>query len=371
MPPISTGIGSTIVNPIGRPVGVSVLSNGSGLAVGTDTLPFIFAYPWANIVGFGTKFSNPASALPGSVNAVEFGRVSEVMFCAHDTTPFVTAYAWNKTTGFGTKFANPGVLPNGNGASLAINTRTSSANYHVAVGQQAGSPPALYPFSKSGAGWGTKFAGPAAPDVGISNGVDFSPSGADIGWALSGTPFINAYRWTAAGFGTKYSNPGVLPASGKRFKFSTSGVACFLHGTNTPPLQPIAYAFVAGTGFGSQYTGIPQPPIWQDNNCQGLGVKSDAIVAGFGFGATYKAACTVWPWNDVTGFGASFAQPAVTPNTTGPGCTWNQSATTLFEATTNSPNVLAYPWGALGFGSKYANPGTPPAVTGGCIGVAL
>jgi hypothetical protein len=68
-----------------------------------------------------------------------------------------------------------------------------------------------YPWSASG--FGTKFANPGTLPAGNGNSVAFSPAGTEIAIAHTTTPFVSAYPWSASGFGKKLTNPGTMPAS--------------------------------------------------------------------------------------------------------------------------------------------------------------
>jgi hypothetical protein len=48
--------------------------------------------------------------------------------------------------------------------------------------------------------------------AGTGSGVAFSPAGTEIAIAHYTTPFVSAYPWSGSGFGTKFTNPGTLPA---------------------------------------------------------------------------------------------------------------------------------------------------------------
>jgi hypothetical protein len=47
----------------------------------------------------------------------------------------------------------------------------------------------------------------------LSGGVDVGQFNQQIAIAHATTPFVSAYPWSASGFGTKFSDPGTLPAS--------------------------------------------------------------------------------------------------------------------------------------------------------------
>jgi len=77
-----------------------------------------------------------------------------------------------------------------------------------------------YPWS--GSGFGTKFSNPGTLPASTGNGVAFSPAGDAIAVAHPTTPYVSAYPWSGSGFGTKFSNPGTLPAStGRGVAFTT------------------------------------------------------------------------------------------------------------------------------------------------------
>ena len=78
--------------------------------------PFISAYPWS-VSGFGAKYSDPATALPGTGRAVAFSADGEAVAATHDGSPFISAYPWSGA-GFGAKYSNPATaLP---GAGLGV-----------------------------------------------------------------------------------------------------------------------------------------------------------------------------------------------------------------------------------------------------------
>jgi hypothetical protein len=100
-------------------------------------------------------------------------------------------------------------LPTGDGASVAF----SPAGDAIAVAHATSPFITAYPWS--GAGFGTKYTDPATLPTNNGNGVAFSSAGDAIAVAHSATPFIAAYPWNAGtGFGTKYTDPATLPLSG-------------------------------------------------------------------------------------------------------------------------------------------------------------
>ena len=83
---------------------------------------------------------------------------------------------------------------------------TSSA---IAVAHSTTPYITAYPWS--GAGFGTKFSDPTTLPTGVGRGVSFSADGSAVAVAHSTTPYITAYPLSGAGFGTKFSDPTTLP----------------------------------------------------------------------------------------------------------------------------------------------------------------
>ena len=141
------------------------------IAVASVSSPCIIAYP-SNTLGFGTKFTDPATLPTGSGRGVAFSPAGNAIAVAHDTTPFITAYPWS-VAGFGAKYANPATLPTGLGAT---GVAFSPAGDAIAV-THAGSPQiTAYPWSV-GSGFGTKYTNPATLPPNTGYGVAFSPAG--------------------------------------------------------------------------------------------------------------------------------------------------------------------------------------------------
>jgi len=88
---------------------------GNSIAAFTSNSPFIFAYPWSNATGFGTKYADPVSSdisTAFSQNTLSFNSTGSDIAVAMYNTPYVVAYSFS-VSGFGTKYAAPvGILAN-------------------------------------------------------------------------------------------------------------------------------------------------------------------------------------------------------------------------------------------------------------------
>jgi len=213
-------------------------SPGGSYVVGHNTTPFISAYRDNN-----TKFSNPAVLPIGLGHRVAFSPSGNAV--ALQGAGRGDVYAWSDTTGFGTRYANPANRPQvGHGVDFhplgnaIVFSSTSSSISTIAA----------YAWSDA-TGFGAKFANPVGIPVGFhfARSVRFHPDGDAVGWAISLSPFMLAYRWTASGWGTKYADPvGSFPSTALGFTFAPTGDAAFLCGPH-PGVK--MWQWSSATGF--------------------------------------------------------------------------------------------------------------------------
>ena len=97
----------------------------------------------------------------------------------------------------------------------------------------------------------------------------------------------------------------------------------------------------------------------------------NGAAGGGGAGSAYVAVghsttpfMSVYDWNDSTGFGSKYANPATIPTGAAYRAVFNPSNTAISVANEVSPYVNLYPWSASGFGTKYSNPATLPTGAG-------
>jgi hypothetical protein len=72
---------------------------------------------------------------------------------------------------------------------------------------------------------------------------------------------------------------------------------------------------------------------------------------------------TAYPWDNSTGFGTKYADPATLPVGQGRGVAFSPNGNSIAVAHTSTPLINAYPWSA-GFGTKYADPATLQGTNG-------
>ena len=338
--------------------GISILKEGisvaTAIAVSHVDSPFISAYQWDNVTGFGSKYANPGTLPPGNSFDIAFSPAGDAVAVAHYLSPALSVYAWNNDTGFGAKYANPGTLPTDSGRGIAF----SPAGDAIVVAGNDGPYVDAYRWS-SATGFGTKYNNPVTTPTGVANSVNFTPAGDAVAVVHQNSPYITAYPWTyASGFGTKYNNPSTLaPGNGEiseGVNFSPAGDAvAFAHGIS--PFV-IAYPWNSATGFGSKYSNPGTLPTGDGSEAAFNNAGNVLAVSHSG-----SPAISVYQWS--AGFGSKYSDPSVLPPaqsgyTICNGVTFSPADDVIALATYAAPpGIVAYKWNnTTGFGTKYANP---------------
>jgi len=279
-----------------------------------------------------------------------------------NTTPFIAAWSWDSVNGFGTKYSNPGTLPtmsslggvamNPDGTVLGVHGRSVSGSGAVAM--------LAYPWSDA-TGFGTKYTD-ASAFTGQGYGVVFTPQNDAV--IVSGSTQVYAWPWNdGTGFGTRYSNSTTASGTSLGLAINPAGTAVIRGASGIQ-----AWPWNSSTGFGTAYTSVTTSSTFNNVAFNNAGT----VV----FGATPSFAYPIaWTWNDSTGFGTQFSNPAVPASGTSAGAngvvtTPNDDAViisyTYNPAGTDGPGVAAWAWNnSTGFGTKYANPSVWVASPGG------
>jgi hypothetical protein len=283
-------------------------------------------------------------------------------------TPFITVYPWSSGSGFGVKYANPSTLTTGYCTNVAFNYAGSA----IALSQVATPFLSAYPWSATG--FGAKYANPATllSTGAIGRDIKFNPAGTAVAMAYEqgSSPYIKVYSWSTSGFGTLYGDPGTPPVGWcKGVKFNPAGNVIAVAYDSFPYISVYPWS----PGFGSRYTN-PSPQI-SPGFYGAFGV--DFNPAGTAVAISYygSVGVVVYSWSSGSGFGTKYADPA-TPPQASIGYTFsvifNPAGTSIAFSTELSPFVYAYPWSNVsGFGTKYADPSNLTSGTFSGGGVAF
>lgn len=298
-------------------------------SAGTGATPFLYAIPWDNSTGFGSKYADPAS-VPGAGLSCAFTPAGDAILIAQTASPFIAGYPFSKVGGFGAKYSNPASLPPNSATRIAI----APSGAAVVVPNAVTSPYISgYPFNST-TGFGPKYSNPGSALPNTANGAAFNPAGSVVGVASTGTPYIHAYAWTdGSGFGSKYSNPSSLPPGNcNAIAFSPGGGAVIVTSITTPFV--VAYRWDNTTGFGSQYSNPASPPPGNAFDVSFTPDGSYVIVTS----SSATPFFAIYNWSDATGFGDRVTTPADLPNS-GRGAAISAAFSMVIGAIASSPLI--------------------------------
>ena len=252
-----SAVGSSGLGAIG---GVAFSPSGDAVAVGTGFVSggaAVNVFPWTNITGFGSQYSNPASGPAGGSgigNSVAWSPSGNAIVIGTDSTPYVQGWPWS--AGFGTKYSAPLTTPVGSCNGVAF----SPDGAYLAIASQGGVGVlrlAVYPWSS---GFGDPPTIPlSSVPTGNGRACAWSPDGAYVAVAHETAGYIDSYGWSA-GFDGTHSNPTSPGGTGQAVAFSSDGAVLAIGCVASPYV--LAYAFSGG--FGSKYTDpgtLPTNPV--------------------------------------------------------------------------------------------------------------
>lgn len=311
------------------------------------------AYEWIPDSGYGTKLANgPTSFVQVSNDGTEISKDGTMMAYATSASPYIVVIRVSKD-GYGTAFSNPASLPAGTGRSIGFGPN----NDVVTVGHQTSPYISTYPISYA-TGFGTKYANPGTAVPSTPYGSRFTSKGNELGIAGSVTPRWNVYAWSnATGYGTRYSNSySELSIAAQGGYWNSTGTKYISGGSQAGNYGPMYFDHVEGGGFTSMvFPGTQVPGTIYGTR---FNKSNNALVTGHSTTPFISA----YQWDNTTGFGTKYANPATLATNYTIGSSFTPSETDVVSGVVQNPNnVTAWKWSnANGFGTKYANPATAP-----------
>lgn len=263
----------------------------------------------------------------------------------------LTATNWLALGGFGTtvKIQVLQVTSGGLGASYtnltqqtyAVGGMSFSKSKAALLSTQSGFS-GVEAYAWSAAGQGTKYTSPSG--TGSCSSVAFSNSvvAPQVFVGDSLTPFVHGWSWSdASGFGTKYANPATLPSAGMNaIAINPSNNTILGIGANPPYIN--AYAFSA-SGFGTKYANPATAASQPAGNGRSCWTPSGNAIFTSVIPSSNQEA---YAWS--SGFGTKYAAPATAFTNTAATITINAAGTAV------ASNNGVYAWSASGWGTKYA-----------------
>lgn len=317
------------------------------LAASVSGSPYVAAYPW-NSNGLGPKYSDPATLPSGSGGAYDvrfFGATYGALGVARESLSGITVYRWNR--GFGTPYTSvtgaQTLSPaNTQGYVVVYNPQGTSAYYLDA-----------YPWSASG--FGTKYGN--SPVNFNPSRMSFNSAATALSWGGGGS-YVGAFNFSSSGWGAQWADPNPYPPQLLYdIHFNPTGSAGLAMAHAGAPYVSV-YRGTSGS-YGTKYAN-PASALPGD---RALGVKFSNSGNLLFVGTLGSPFIHAYNWSN--GFGSKYADPSSLPPDDATKIDVTPDTTAVAVSLNVSPYINLYPWSS-GFGTKYANPATLPttAVTG-------
>ncbi len=276
--PWSAGFGAKYSNPATLPggagLGVDFRPGDDAIAVVSNNTPYIDVYAWS--AGFGTKYSDPATLPPDVSRGVSWSPSGDAIAVAHDSSPYISVYPWN--AGFGAKYSDPATLLSGNGTGVKFSPSGTS----IGISNIGDPSVSIYPWS---AGFGTRYTDAAVPPDPNGSAIDFRVGDTSTTIGSLGVffyPGIAAYPWSP-GFGTRYDDPIGIPSDPE------AGSSVFAVAWNNPVGDSLAighsgspfisvYPWSDGSGFGTK---VSDPSVLPSFDVHGIAWTGGEVVEFF------------------------------------------------------------------------------------------
>ena len=320
---------------------------------GSNAANRLKVYNWNSATGLGTSFTSPT--VNDIIRQVSFVPDNSNISIGTSNTPWISVWQWS-SLGFGTKYANPASLlnPTSNGPAGYAWTTSVDALLTANYGQPQSYPQA---WRWSASGFGTKYSN--ATNFGYAEGVSINGDSTLVAFNGSASPgFVHLYPWSSTtGFGTKYAtatfSPNPISAGWQQLSFNKVTNDLALGRGSTPNVFACS---VSSAGFGTQYSS-PATPLASGTN--GLLFSPDG--ASIGMVNSGIPSLNAYAWG--SGFGTKYSNPVSLTFSSQQSMDW-ASTTNAIVGTSNStaPYANIYGWSSAGFGSKYTVPtGVPPS----------
>ncbi len=239
----------------------------------------------------------------------------------------------------------------------------SAALPYVAIGSATAPRVNAYAWSSS-SGFGTKFSNPALmPTSNSANGVDYNTTTSSLAWSVAqstgGIGNLITYPWSSSGFGTAYSAPSPVASSlSNNVRYPPDNLAVVTASSGSPYTS--AYPWSSG-GYGTRFA---NPGVLPAGASFGLGFKADSSVVAIG-NTTTTPYVQAYDWSSSTGYGSRYVNPSSFPSQGPLGLEFitKSGSTAVVMAVQANPYANAYYWSG-GWGTQISPPATPPTGQG-------
>jgi WD40 repeat protein len=310
--------------------------------------PGVYAWPWIDGVGFGTRYADPSTPLTSNqVWSVCAHPSGKAIALATRSAPYLQAYAYTPGVGWGTKYSDP------TGMTAQCYAAAFSPSGNAILASQISGGPRGYAWSNT-----TGFGATISSGVGQNGGYEpcFHPSGSAV---VIGT---RVYNWSdTTGVGTVIGK--TISVNGYWSSFNPAGTVLF----SPAYTNPIAYPFSVSTGAGTEYssTGFPSGGSYGYACAKS---NPDGTAVTYTYGANPRMGARLFDVS--TGWGTLQSSPSTVTGAQNGQSSFSPDGNTIFVANSTG-TIMAFAYStSTGIGTKYADAspvGSSSAVNVVCV----
>lgn len=229
--------------------------SGAAVVIGHTVAPYVRAQR-VSPAGIGTPYPNPETPLIDTVLFAAFNPKGDIVYLVVDRYPYLFAYRWDDVNGFGERVNGPAVLPPSQVMSISIN---ESGTHLAAV---CSSTPSCHIYKIGPNGFEDRIAAFGQNAQGM---VVLSDAARAVVFGSSFSVKMHLYLWDPEnGVGAAYPLPGGPAGLGRGVSFSRDGLVLYVGVTSTAGV--LVYEWTPGIGatrgpiaFGSNSSGMTIP----------------------------------------------------------------------------------------------------------------
>lgn len=209
----------------------------AAVIIGHTTAPFVRAQR-VSPAGIGTPYDPPATALNNTVIFVAFNPKGDIVYLVTEQYPYMFAYRWDDVNGFGARLDGPPAIPASSVHSISIN---ESGTHLAAI---CGASPSCHIYKIGANGFESRIAAFGDNAQGM---VALSDAARAVVFGSSFMQRIHLYLWDPNnGPGAAYPVPPNIAGLSRGVAFSKDGLVLYAGSTNTTGIQ--VYEWTPGVG---------------------------------------------------------------------------------------------------------------------------
>lgn len=215
-------------------------------------------------------------------------------------------------------------------------------------------------YKWSAAGFGDKFSNPDTLPGTVGRGTAFASNGNHIGFAHTGIPYMSVYPWSSSGFGTRVSTTGVTLPTGIAYGIAFSPASDYVAVAHTT--APFITMYPWNGAYGTK---LANPGVLPAGNAYSVAFSPDGSYVSVGQGTT--PFISTYPFTS-TAIGTRVTSPGTLPAGIGQGVTFSPAGDYIALAHGTTPFISVYPWSSGSYGTRIATTGvTLPTGNGASV----